>query len=201
MKNSDELFKIYGDLSQHQLDAAFKYHSENGELEIVKYLLTSPDLKNNANIHAGDDAALSSACLKGRLDVVEYLLTSPNLKEHANLEAYGSRPFVWACIGKQFAVVDYLMNSPDLKQHPTKEAISKGFIAVFDNSSQLDMVRHLIVDANIEMTNSIKLHLWTNRESSKYAEVKSMFDTRDFNNQLQEELGTNKPTSSKRNKL
>ena len=63
------------ELNEGLLEASFYAHSD-----IVKYLLTSSELKEHANIHYQDNHgsnALMIACKKGYLDIVKYLLTSP----------------------------------------------------------------------------------------------------------------------------
>ena len=58
-----------------------------GFLEIVKYLLTSPEVKHHADIHRYSDEPIKSACIFGHLDIVKYLLESPDLEDHANIYA------------------------------------------------------------------------------------------------------------------
>ena len=96
---------------------------ESGHLDVVKYLLTSPDLKEHANIHAREDSGFNWACENGRLEVVKYLLTSTDLKEHADIHANSDWGFRVACENQKYAVINFLvvdMNynlSMDVRKH------------------------------------------------------------------------------------
>ena len=90
---------------------------ERGSLEIVKYLLTSPELKECADIHANNDEGFRFACKKGYLDVIKYILTSPELTEHADVHACDDQGFQFACANGYLDIVSYLLTSPDLKEH------------------------------------------------------------------------------------
>ena len=54
---------------------------QNGQLQVVRYLLTGKDLLEHADIHDDDNLALRTACANGQLNIVQYLLTSPELKD------------------------------------------------------------------------------------------------------------------------
>ena len=78
-------------------------------LEIVKYLLPNPDLKEHANIHADNDSGFRLACANGHLEIVKYLLTSHELKEHANIHADNDSGFRLACFDGHLELVKYLI--------------------------------------------------------------------------------------------
>lgn len=58
----------YKSLDQRQLSNDFMIACDNGNIEIVRYLLTSPDLKNNANIHIHNDRGLLGACQNNHIN-------------------------------------------------------------------------------------------------------------------------------------
>jgi hypothetical protein len=72
----------------------------SGNLELVKYLLTSKDLKTHVNIHTNylgsDDYSLLISCQYGHLEIVKYLTSSPDLKEHVNIHTNKDRPLFLA---------------------------------------------------------------------------------------------------------
>ena len=57
--------ELYKTLTQKQLNEVFIDSCQEGHLEVVKYLLTSPDLKEHADIHADNDLGFRWACKKG----------------------------------------------------------------------------------------------------------------------------------------
>ena len=99
----------YKTLTQKQLNKVFIDSCENGHLEVVKYLLTSPELTEHADIHAQDDLGFRLACANGHLEIVKYLLTSADLKEHANIHAQDDLGFRWACFYGHLELVKYLI--------------------------------------------------------------------------------------------
>ena len=99
----------YKTLTQKQLNKVFIDSCENGHLEVVKYLLTSHDLKEHADIHAKNDYGFRLACVNGHLEIVQYLLTSAELKEHADIQAQDNLGFRWACFDGHLELVKYLI--------------------------------------------------------------------------------------------
>ena len=94
---NQKLKEKYKKLNQEELNDQFIDSCAYGYLEVVKYLLTSPELKEHADIHAQDDFGFSWACRYGRLEVVKYLLTSTELTEHADIHAQDDLGFRLAC--------------------------------------------------------------------------------------------------------
>lgn len=99
------------------ITTGFKTAAYDGQLSLIKYLLTSPELKRNSDIHYDDDYALVMSSYKGKLNTVKYLLTSPDLKEHADISARDNCSFIFAAQANQLDVVKFLMESSELKEH------------------------------------------------------------------------------------
>ena len=106
---NQELKEKYKKLNQAELNEQFIDACKSGRLEVVKYLLTSPELTEHANIHAENDLGFRSACVQGHLEVVQFLLTSPELKEHADIHARNDFGFICACDLGHLEVVKYLI--------------------------------------------------------------------------------------------
>lgn len=70
--------------TQQTLDAALLYTSDR-DLDNLKFLLTSRELKFNANIHYKKDECLKIAINHGKLEIVKYLLTSEELVDKPSL--------------------------------------------------------------------------------------------------------------------
>lgn len=107
----------------------------HGHLDIVKYLLTSPDLKKHANIHENNDWPLQRACRYGNLEVVKYLLTSPDLTEYANIHEDNDLAFKDACYKKYLEIVKYLIFDYKIDQTVS----IRGFLILENRKEILDM--------------------------------------------------------------
>ena len=106
---NQELKEQYKKLNKQKLNEQFIDACRDGHLELVKYLLTSPELKKHANIHAADDLGFICACEQGQLEVVKYLLASPELTEHADIHTGNDEGFRGACYEGRLEVVKYLI--------------------------------------------------------------------------------------------
>lgn len=71
--------------TQDTLNMSLLYSTSGDNIEIVKYLLTSKELKLNANIHFRSDKCLKNAIDNGKLNIVKYLLTSDDLLDKPSL--------------------------------------------------------------------------------------------------------------------
>lgn len=105
--------------SQENLDDAFIWACLQGQLDKIKYLLTSPELKIHADIHTEGDNGLMLAFRKNHFDIIKYLLTSKDLKDHANIYNNNCQPFERACLHSNQEVLEYLVL--DYKIEKTKE--------------------------------------------------------------------------------
>ena len=99
----------YQKMNQAELDQAYICACRRDKFNEVQYLLTSPELKEYANIHAYQDEGFIQACLAGNLKIVKYLLTSPELKEYANIHAQNDYGFIYACRNEHLKIIDYLV--------------------------------------------------------------------------------------------
>lgn len=109
------------DNEQEELNYKLMLACKSGDLEHVKYLLTSSELDIHASINIDDDtkrdSPLAEACWCGHLDVVEYLLTSSDLEEKADISFRGYIALKFACYQGHLDVVKFLLTSPKLKTH------------------------------------------------------------------------------------
>lgn len=105
----EETKKKYQSFGIKGITKRFRMACQANRLDIVHYLLTSNELKQNVDIHTGDDYAFRMACKKGHLELVKYLLECPDLKEHANMHVYNDIGFKQANENGHYDVVNYLL--------------------------------------------------------------------------------------------
>ena len=78
----------YKTLTPKQLNKIFIDSCENGYLEVVKYLLTSPDLKEHADIHSDNDSGFRLACRNGQLEIVKFLILDMSIEKTKYIKHY-----------------------------------------------------------------------------------------------------------------
>ena len=85
---NQELKEKYKKLNKQKLNEQFIDACKNDDLDIVKYLLTSPELTEHADIHAQDDLGFKWACRYGHLEVVKCLIIDMNIDKKNYIEKY-----------------------------------------------------------------------------------------------------------------
>ena len=184
--------ELYKTLTQEQLNKVFIDSCFDGHLEVVKYLLTSPDLKEHANIHANNDNGFINTCFDGHLEIVKYLLTSADLKEHADIHADNDYGFRLACENGHLEIVKYLLTSAELTEHADIHAENdEGFICACAQG-YLEVIKYLIIDMNIDKTTHIEKYLNENKDNENVQQAIELFNTRDLHHQLNENIKDNK---------
>lgn len=122
---TDELGEPFDSLKvdiHYNEDEALRGAFKKRKYEMVKYLLTSPDLIKKANIRSRNDYLLVLAIERQQLDWVEYFLTSPDLIMKSNVSSKQNWPIRRACMIGNVPIVDFMLTSPTLKQHAKYDA-------------------------------------------------------------------------------
>ena len=83
-----ELKEKYKKLNQEELNEQFIDACKNDDLEVIKFLLTSPELKEHADIHAKSDSGFIWACKNGYLEVIKCLIIDMNIEKTNYIEKY-----------------------------------------------------------------------------------------------------------------
>jgi hypothetical protein len=204
-----QLFDRYKNLSQEQLQRCFYASCRSGYLDEVKYLLTSSDLNEHADIYANEGDALIFAVENGHYEVIEYLLHSPELKEHINIHTQYDLAIIKACDIGNKDMVKFLLTSPKLKEH--SDIHTRGTQLYFRKDrpfltayicERMEVLEYLILDYNIKLTDGIKQILKDDPKEIT-PKLENMFKMRDIHKQLTNDLSINEITStvSKKTKL
>jgi ankyrin repeat protein len=178
VQNADEIDIHFN--KEYFLEKACEY----GRLNIVKYLLTSPDLKDHCNITASNNYCFQIACMNGHIDVVKYMACSPELKVHSDILDANNYALQLACQNNHVEVVRYLLTSPDLEIHPDINDSTHDSFKLASLRNSLDVLQYLIFDYYIDKNDHIKSIMQTYPNS----EVEKMFKLRDVHDELHQEL-------------
>jgi ankyrin repeat protein len=184
--NNLELFEEFKDSTELKLNTSLTNACEQGDLEKVKFLLTSTRLSNHANVNYFDSIGFICACIYGQLEVVRYLLTSPELKEHANINVQNNLAIKRVCFTSHVDVIKYLLTSSELSIHAdihadADDAFKNAYIAQHHN-----VLQYLILEFKIQRTEEIDKFIKENPNE----EIEKMFVLRELNDSLEKELNS-----------
>lgn len=143
----NNLYEKFKELSQENLNEALKSACRKNDLNEIKYLLTSSELKNNADIHHDDSAVFRIACVYGNIGLIKYLLTDKELKENINIHVDDGIGLRLAVSYGELKVVKYLLTSPELKEHASIHSNSNNNnnpLQIACISGYLDIVKYLL---------------------------------------------------------
>ena len=184
----------YQDMNQDELNQELLNACIQGQLDIIQYLLTSPELQEHLDIHYQDNSyrnALIWACYQGHLDIVQYLLTSPDLQDHANIyhqDNYGKNALMYACINGHLNIVEYLLTSPNLAEHADihhKDDTSWNALMVACHYEYLDIVKYLIIDMNMKIDeNTMSWLQGKNDKKEAYTDILKFIESRNLYQKL-----------------
>lgn len=139
--------KEFNNYSQQEVNSLFSKACNDDDQALIKYLLTSKEMKYNAEIHNSDDYALRTACRKGNLELVRYYLTSCDLTEHANIDVKNNYPFNIACSMDYLELVKYLLISPELKKNSNLDIDGFANACSYGN---LDIIKYLLTSSDLK---------------------------------------------------
>lgn len=115
------MYLKYKDMEKREINTHFLQACINNNLEVVKYLLTSKELTQNANLNARDSFGYNGflgACEHDSLDVVDYLLRNHLSKKTDILykkEKNGWTPFMISCSRGGIEVPKYFIINRDME--------------------------------------------------------------------------------------
>jgi ankyrin repeat protein len=176
LKAVSELFAIkkIGYLHGASLEMIFSYACEAGNIDIVKYLLTSHNTKSSFHdMHINSTYWINPSCKNGQFDVIEYLFTSSDLKYHVDIHKGNDQAFIAACDGLNFDLIKYFTSSPKLKKHAN--------IRTKNDSSFISICEDYIKAMSIDNIDFVRIALGSNiHKINAYSEPKIIKDIIDY---------------------
>jgi hypothetical protein len=96
-------------IEQEELDASLCKACQFNDLEQVKYLLTSNELSQHADISCCKNAPLRNACSGGYIDIINYLLFSPDLNRHSSIHENNDSLFNHLLEYEGYNIINYFI--------------------------------------------------------------------------------------------
>lgn len=176
--------------TEEDIKKALYQACRNGELEQVRFILTSSELKYKPSVNEDNHAPLINASVYGNYEIVKYLLTSPELKEHGDEHLALSL----ASQNDALELVKFLFDSPQFKIdiHNSNDSAFEGALT----SEAYDVLNYFIFEKNIEKTTAINELLEECKKEFEHKkackQVETWFEARQVNIDLNKDLVSNK---------
>lgn len=103
------LYEEFKDLSKRKINEAFITACQVGELEKIKYLLTSSELKENANFKYKQNLAFKVAFGQQHIDILQYFLASPEMRKSINVRRYSLGLLMASCDKKDTPLLEHIL--------------------------------------------------------------------------------------------
>lgn len=176
---------------QDLVNYAFRSACETGQLETIKFLLNSKELKTNAQINSLSNdkqdsfSGLTKACQQNHLEVVRYLLESTELITHANLQERNYVCFQVASRRGHTNIVKYFLNESTLNDHEKFAwLIEDGFFISARGRNSEELLNFFIFEYQIPLTQNIKDFI----NDFRLLSVERLFATRELEKNLKSNL-------------
>jgi ankyrin repeat protein len=194
-ESKSQFYDLYKDANQDSINRSFSRVCSKDTVERIKYLLTSNELKYNAQINYDKENAIKAACSNGNLELVKYLLASPELQEHANHDTALRSA---ANYGK-IDILRYLLDQNNFQINNFDEKLENLFANAYVFKEQKTMM-FLIIEMNIKRSNKIDKLLKNSMNEALNEKIIKIFERQELANSLNQSLSSNNSTI-KKNKI
>jgi ankyrin repeat protein len=114
---------IKTELSEERLNNEVNKAVQSNDLEYLKYLFSSPELKTHANPNANGNRCFELACGYGHLDIVKYLINSPNVKFDTSRKILINSGIIFSISHNQKDLLDYFRYEAQAGTKPTESEL------------------------------------------------------------------------------
>lgn len=216
------------DISELNQDMKIFFHAK--EYDLVKYLLTSPELKHHADINYEFDYIFEHACSGGHLELIEFIMDTPTLNRKINPLKSCIKGIKLTARNEQLECLKYFENKHKeidknidyfpgvinaltlckistfkylINKHLECNELGEEEYKTFSaifKTNRLDFIQYLIFDLNIPKTENIELLMEKNPLKEQ---INNLFSLRELNQSLTDELpnSQNDKSLTKKSKL
>jgi hypothetical protein len=133
------------------LNRGIKEAIEGGQLEVVKYILTTNDFSQEQELEFNDYGIFWKIGEAGYVDVMQYILTSDDVAKYVDQDSVQNM-FFGACMAKTATPVKFMLDQHNLRHLPDVNAQNDMAIYYAINYGCMDTVKYLLT------SNKIKKH-------------------------------------------
>lgn len=187
--NESNFYDLFKNFSLELLNNALITACNYGELDKVKYLLTSPELKIYPDINYHHGIPLSYACMNEHMDIIKYILTSSEITNHADIHINNENALYTAANNGSFDLIKYLISSPDLKDYANIHYDKDIAFTILVDNEETDIITYLIFDYKIEKTIDISNYL-NDKPTNFKKEINELFNKRELLITLEKDLSS-----------
>lgn len=166
------------DINIHHNSNSFISACGSGELDIVKYLMFSPDIKNHID-PTKYFSGFKKACANNYVNVAQFFLEDTDLLQNITPPDY-KEIFSDVCYYNAVDTLDYLLKNTYINEYAN---ITGHFIKAIENEN-FDIVQYLIFEYGIEKNSTIDEYIKDN------IEIQQWFKNRDLKVDLDNELSS-----------
>lgn len=156
LKKQQDILVDFTILNESQLTQWLVTACENGDLELVRYLLTSDDLVTHANVHGQycnifheySESPLKNAVKYGSKELIDYLCTSKELVEHADILYNNDEILYTIATQEKVDMIQYLMYDINVEERPNISYHFLGFLCREQN--RLSILKNFLNDPQYE---------------------------------------------------
>lgn len=143
-------------MNKPSLNQTYLHACEKGDLELIKFILTSKDLKKHANPYIFNDGCLSIACKENYIEIVKYFLTTNDLERILNIHTDNEKPLQTACYKGNYEIAKYLLTSQELKEHANITNNNDEILIATCKGANVDLLDYLLTSS--DLTNNLTIN-------------------------------------------
>lgn len=165
---------------QDELNRLFIEYCKLGDLDNIKYMLTSPNLTMRPDFSFPDteqNDGLMNAAANGHLEIVKYLLFSPDLEKNDSYPSESYDHLKLICERNHFHIADFLLENKLFNPEVV-------FNEVHNYGADVSpLTYYLVLNCNIPITTKVQKIINNNINIAK------VFESRELNKELYNILG------------
>jgi hypothetical protein len=144
---------INSNFPQENLNKELLRAINSNDLDYMKYLLTSPELKVHADPTYNDNRCFEIACGSGRLEVVKYLINTPEVKFKISRKALITQGIHFSVCHNRVEILDYFRNEARVKTKLIDQELRKENFTILERACSfgfLEIVEYIFKNPKVE---------------------------------------------------